>query len=134
MSRTTKDYKGIGYDGTTHSIDGSTITFDQTQVGGSAQVGKLVKLKSGTASVVELVGAGDRIYGQLVDVKHNGICTVQTEGVAEVPMAASHGAAVGQRIVGAATGLATAAGADTDADHTILLLVGATKAQVHFGR
>jgi hypothetical protein len=101
--RNTTDYKGVGYRGQTFKIDGSSITFDQGAVGGSEQAGMLVGLKPGATSTVALASATVPVFGVLMSVKHDGACTVQHQGGAQITLAAAQSPEVGDYITGGAT-------------------------------
>lgn len=104
--RNTVDFKGVGYRGLTYYIDDDSITYDRTQVGGSAQAGRLVAFVDADPSVVQLAETGTGILGVLVDVKEDGACTVQIEGGAEITLAAAQDPNVGDFIgPGASAGL-----------------------------
>ena len=79
-------------------IDDSTITYSATEDGGSASVGLAVHLSA--ANTVELVGDGEAVYGKLMNVESDGICTVQVGGFMELPGGTSASLTLGKRIVG----------------------------------
>lgn len=81
--RKTSEYTGIDSVPVTFKIDDSTITFDADAAGGSAVVGRAVKLSAD--NVVALVGDGERVHGKLLLVESDGYCTVQTDGYCELP-------------------------------------------------
>jgi len=68
-------------------IDNSTITYDSTQLHGSAQIGLAVTL-SGDGTVA-LCADADPVYGVLSEVEYDGKCRVQIEGYAQLPGGAS---------------------------------------------
>jgi hypothetical protein len=82
----------------TFLIDNSTITFDKTQVGGSAVVGRAVQLVA--AGTVALTLDGGRVLGKLIQVETNLVCSVQCMGVVQLP-GGDAPPAFGNRIVGA---------------------------------
>lgn len=84
----------------TFRIDGSTITYDSTQPGGSAVVGRAVGLKAGTAGQVELVADAQMVLGLLYVVEPDGGCGVTVEGVVRLPGGDTPPTS-GKRIVGA---------------------------------
>jgi hypothetical protein len=96
--RAVLDYTHIDPQTVTFAIDNSTITFDATQDGGSAAVGKAVKL-SGNATVA-LTTDGSFVLGKLLLVEYDGKCTVQTGGFMKLPSGASASLTVGKAIVG----------------------------------
>lgn len=103
----------------TFRIDAATITYDATQPGGAAVVGRAVGLKAATAAIVELVADAQRVLGKLINVEADGACTVITEGVVQLP-GGDAPPAIGTAIVGAslsaARGYVRAAAAATLAD------------------
>lgn len=94
----------IGYDGlesdyVTLMIDDDTITFDEDEEGGSAQVGLAVKISG--ADEVALVADADPVYGELILVEGDGGCLVKKSGFVTLPGGTSHGITAGIRgIVG----------------------------------
>ena len=52
------------------------------------------------ANTVELVGDGEAVYGKLMNVESDGICTVQVGGFMELPGGTSASLTLGKRIVG----------------------------------
>ncbi len=96
-------FTGIDYHGTTYKY-GSTITFDATKAGGAAatMIGKAVSLT--TDDTVDLCQDGDHIIGKLQKVEDDGFCSVQDDGVVELPAGASATVTVGAPIVGALGG------------------------------
>lgn len=82
----------------TFKADGSDITFDATQPGGSAVVGRAVMLTTGIG-VVRLTGAGSPVLGKLLHVENDGYCAVQIGGVVTLPKGDGT-IAVGDKIVG----------------------------------
>jgi hypothetical protein len=96
--RLTLDYEQIDPQFVTFSIDNSTITYSATTAGGSAAVGKAVKL-SGNATIA-LTTDGSHVLGKLVLVEWDGKATVQTGGFVKLPSGASATLTVGKAIVG----------------------------------
>ena len=82
-------------------IDNSTITYDATEDGGSAQVGLAVGLSA--ADTVELVGDGEEVIGKLIKVESDNIATVQIKGCMELPGETGANLTLGKKIVGAAS-------------------------------
>jgi hypothetical protein len=78
--------------------DGSTVTFDRTQAGGSAQVGLAVNLSA--SKTIQTAGDGERILGVLLNVEPDGMCTVQVGGVATFKGGTSATLTPGSAIVG----------------------------------
>jgi hypothetical protein len=97
--RAVVDTQGIGYRAITLIADNSTITFDSTKAGGSAQVGLAVQM-SGQSTVALTVDASE-VVGRLERVHPDGMCVVQVEGGCELPGGASATLTAGTRIVGA---------------------------------
>ncbi len=67
----------------TFHIDGTTITFNESQNGGSDVVGRAVTLVG--HATVELADDGDPILGRLTLVESDGKCNVQTGGYMYLP-------------------------------------------------
>jgi hypothetical protein len=93
----------IGYDiesdFVTLRIDDDTITFDEDEAGGSAEVGLAVKISA--ADTVALVEDANPIYGELISVEGDGACLVKKGGFVTLPAGTSHGISAGTRgIVG----------------------------------
>jgi hypothetical protein len=89
---------GVGWLVETFKIDDSTITYDATQEGGSAAVGKGVTLSGN--DTVALVGDGEKVEGMLLHVESDGVAAVVTEGVVELPGGAGASLTRGKKIVG----------------------------------
>lgn len=85
----------------------STIVYDKTKTGGSAQVGLAVT--AGVDNEVTLIGDGERLRGKLLAVEPGGVCTVQIAGFMSLPGGASATLTVGGLVVGA-LGAASAKG------------------------
>lgn len=79
-------------------IDDSTITYDASEVGGSAQVGLAVTFSA--ANTVALAADADHIVGKLIKVEADGFCNVQTKGVMTLPGGDSATLTLGLPIVG----------------------------------
>ncbi|GIW06367.1 MAG: hypothetical protein KatS3mg060_1172 [Dehalococcoidia bacterium] len=97
--RDTISFVGIGAEYVTFRIDNATITYDATQPGGSAVVGRAVGLSA--AGTVELVANGDEVLGKLIAVEPNLTATVQTGGYCTLPGGQGASLTLGKRIVGA---------------------------------
>lgn len=97
--RKTVSFTRIGACDATYKIDNSTITYDVTKAGGSAQVGLAVTLSAD--DTVALTADADAVLGKLIKVEADGYCTVQEAGHLDLP--AGNGASVtrGKSIVGA---------------------------------
>lgn len=129
--RNTTDYKGVGYRGQTFKIDGTSIVFDQTKVGGSVSAGKLVGLSGTSASTVALSSATVEAWGVLMSVKHDSGCTVQHLGGAEITLAAAQVPVVGSYIIGGASaGLGYVAGAGVTSRMRVVKVLSNTVVQV----
>ena len=76
-SRKTLAYDGIGFKAATYKIDGVTITYSATSVGGAAatMLNKAVSL-AGVDGVVQLCSDGEAVEGKLLLVEPDGYCTL----------------------------------------------------------
>jgi hypothetical protein len=92
-------FEGIGEEVATYLIDNSTITYDITKAGGSAQVGLAVTL-SGDGTVA-LTADSDAVEGKLLLVESDNKASVQVEGYVKLPGGASATLTRGTKIVGA---------------------------------
>ncbi len=94
------DVSNIGVGGVyrTYKIDDSTITYDGTKAGGSAQVGLAVTFSA--ADTVALCADADEVVGKLILVEADDKCTVQTEGTMTLPGGDSATLTLGTKIVG----------------------------------
>jgi hypothetical protein len=92
-------YEGIAPVYATYLIDGSTITYDATKAGGSAQVNLAVVLSA--SKTVALTQDASAVHGKLILVEADGKCTVQTGGYCTLPGGASATLTPGSRVVGA---------------------------------
>lgn len=94
-------YERINAKEVTFVIDNSTITFDQTQKNGSAQVGKVVALTA-VAKTIGLVQTNGEILGRLEKVEPDGAATVNVRGGMDLP---TDGTAItiGGGLIGGAT-------------------------------
>lgn len=95
--RSEVSFLGIGYKAFTYPHD-NTIVYDETEEGGSAQVGLAVTLES--HGTVSLVGDGEQVEGKLMKVEPDGFCVVQNGGVMTLPGGDSATLTVGLKIVG----------------------------------
>jgi hypothetical protein len=91
-------FDGIGYQAETFKIDDSTITYDSTEDGGSAQVGLAVTLS--TDDTVALVADGNDVLGKLIKVESDDKAVVQTKGYCTLPGGDSASLTLGEKIVG----------------------------------
>lgn len=99
MSREDTSLEGIGYEGVTLKADNSgDIVYDATQPYGSAAVGRAVMM-SGNRQI-RLVGDGQAIYGKLLKVEPDGMCTVQDDGKCHLPAGAGAVITVDSKVVG----------------------------------
>ena len=85
-------------DTVTFKIDNSTITFDEDEDAGSAQVGLAVALSA--AGTVELVGDGEEVVGKLLKVERDLKATVQVGGFMTLPGGSGATLTLGKKIVG----------------------------------
>jgi len=97
--RNTVAFEGIGEVLATFIIDNSTITFDDTKVGGSAAVGKAVEMSA--ANTVALAADGAEVIGKLIKVSKDLKATVQIKGGMSLPGGNGAALTVGKKIVGA---------------------------------
>jgi hypothetical protein len=100
--RATPAYDDIDATYVTFIADNSTITYSATAVGGSAAVGKAVKLSA--ARTVALTTDGSHVKGKLIKVEADLRCTVQTEGYMTLPGGNGASLTLGKKIVGAVDG------------------------------
>ncbi len=92
-------FDGIGVRRVTYKTDNSTILYDKTKVGGSAQVGLAVELS--TDDTVALAQDGNPVEGKLVEVFDDNTCSVEVDGYVDLPAGASAAVNIGRKIVGA---------------------------------
>lgn len=92
------DNNGVGALYETFKIDNSTITYDRDEPNGSAQVGLAVTFSA--ADTVALVADAQRVVGKLIQVFSDNKCTVQVQGVCELPGGDSATLTLGTPIVG----------------------------------
>lgn len=92
-------WEGEGRLNQTFTYDNSSITYDASEEGGSAQVGLAVTI-SANAGVIALVGDGEFVLGKLLKVESDGKCSVQTKGVMELPGGNGASLTIGKAIVG----------------------------------
>lgn len=93
------NYNGIGRETVTLKIDDSTIKYSATAADGSVSVGLAVTLSAD--GTVALCADADRVLGKLLEVTHDGFCTVQVGGFVTLPGGASATLTRGLAIVGA---------------------------------
>ncbi len=105
--RTNVSNIGVGGVYRTYKIDDSTITYDATKTGGSAQVGLAVTFS--TDDTVALCADGDAVIGKLILVEGDDKANVMTEGTMTLPGGDSATLTLGATIVGA-LGAASAKG------------------------
>lgn len=96
--RSAVSFQGLGYNAYTFLTD-STISYDATLAGGSAQVGLAVVVNG--AGQVGLVADGEAVHGKVIKVESDDLATIQVEGVCELPAGASATVTAGKRVVGA---------------------------------
>jgi hypothetical protein len=101
--RKTIAYDDIGTLNVTFKIDNSTITFSASEVGGSAQVGKAVKLAA-AADTVELTTDGSEVLGELKQVYADNYGVVQVKGMSKLPQGSGAAVTLGKAIVGDTSG------------------------------
>ncbi len=100
--RKTLAFDGVGAHYVTMEIDGTDITYDAAQPGGSAVVGRAVALVGSTSDgKVDLAGDGEAIYGKLISVHKDGYCTVQRCGFCALPGGNGATLTLNTKIVGA---------------------------------
>lgn len=116
--RKTVEFEGIGAVTATFAIDASTITYDATKAGGSAQVGLAVTFSADRT--IQLVGDGEFVLGKLLTVESDGYATVQTHGYMTLPggtgATLTRGAAIVGDLLVAAEGYVRAAASGTAAE------------------
>src|SRR3990172_9043629 len=76
----------------------STIVYDATLTGGSAQVGLAVSIESN--GVVTLAGSGENVFGKLLSVGSDGFASVQFQGWMTLPGGTGATLTAGLKIVG----------------------------------
>lgn len=94
-------FDGIAPVPVTFIADGITITYDNTQKGGSAVVGRAVRLVPGTPQTVELIGDAEHLLGELMIVEKDLKCTVKIAGVLDLPGGTAATLTPGSKVVGA---------------------------------
>lgn len=92
-------YREIDTVPATYKIDNSTITYDSSKGGGSAQVGLAVNLSA--SGTVQLVSDAETVLGRLVMVDADNFATVQVDGYAMLPKGNGATVTPGTKIVGA---------------------------------
>lgn len=96
--RSAISFQGLGYNAYTFATD-STISYDATLAGGSAQVGLAVVVNG--AGQVGLVADGEAVFGKVIKVESDDFATIQVDGVCEFPKGSSATVTAGKRVVGA---------------------------------
>lgn len=79
-------------------IDDVTITYDEDQAGGSAQVGLAVNLS--THQTWQLAGNNETVGGKLIKVEKDGVCTIQHKGGMTLPGGTAATLTPGSKIMG----------------------------------
>jgi len=79
-------------------IDGVTITYSATAVGGSAGVGLAVNMSA--SKTIQLAGDGEPVIGKLLKVESDGIATVQIGGGMTLPGGTGATLTPGSKIMG----------------------------------
>lgn len=97
--RTNVSNIGVGGVYRTYKIDNSTITYDATKAGGSAQVGLAVTFSA--ADTVALAADGEAVMGKLILVESDDKCNVMTDGTMTLPGGNGATLTLGATIVGA---------------------------------
>ena len=97
--RDTLSHEGVDGVYETFKIDNSTITFDKTKPGGSAQVGLAVTFSADDTA--KLTEDGEYVLGKLIEVEIDNKATIQTGGGMSLAGGASASLTVGKQIVGA---------------------------------
>ncbi|MCI0489380.1 MAG: hypothetical protein L0229_22535 [Blastocatellia bacterium] len=82
----------------TYKIDNSTIVYDKTKTGGSAQVGFAVTFSAD--DVVKLTEDGEAVVGRLELVEADNFCVVRVNGPVSLPGGDSATLTLGKKIVG----------------------------------
>lgn len=117
----------------------NTISYSKDQVGGSVHALGNYAVKATGNGEVGLVGAGEAILGELMEVSRDGYCSVTVEGQGlQFKMGAASGVTVGNRIAGATGdsvggqtgGYVVNAGADVDGKGHVTDVAGTAKNSV----
>lgn len=95
--RNTVAFQGINYNAQTFLTD-SSISFDRNQPGGSAQVGKAVKMTG--AKTVGLTTDGSGVVGVILSVESDDKATIHTGQYVEFPAGEGATLTLGSKIVG----------------------------------
>ena len=111
----------------TYQIDNSTITYDSTQKGGSAQVGLAVTLAGD--DTVALAGDGAAIEGKLILVTSDNFCVVQVSGYLTLPGGDGATLTLGKKIVGD-LGAASAAGYIREVNTAVAAELGVMRGRI----
>jgi hypothetical protein len=93
-------YKRINAHETTFQGAG-LIVFDATAKNGSPHVGKAVA-RAGQGTV-DLTDDGTEVFGKLIKVEHDGYCTIQEQGYADLPFTGAMTYGDKSNLVGSAT-------------------------------
>ncbi len=97
--RTNVSNIGVGGQYRTYKIDNSTITYDASKAGGSAQVGLAVTFSAD--DTVALCADGDAVIGKIILVESDNKANIMTQGTMTLPGGASATLTRGAKIVGA---------------------------------
>lgn len=97
--RATVVFDGLQAQYATYKIDGTTISYLATAVGGSASVGLAVKMS--TDDTVILTTDGSDVEGKLITVESDNMATVQVGGYCTLPGGNGAALTLGKKIVGA---------------------------------
>lgn len=135
------DNEGIGFRAETYKFD-SSIVYDITKKGGSAQAEAGLAVTINGNGQVGLVADAERVLGKLIGTEQDGFCTVQIEGGCTLPGGTGATLTPGSKIVGALLGAAkgyirtAAASAAEDAvsAHEIFDASVSTAVKVNLGR
>jgi hypothetical protein len=98
-SRLNVDFQGVDAVYLTFKIDNSTVLYDITKAGGSAQVNLAVKLT--TDDTIALTTDGSMVLGKLLSVESDLMATVQVEGGMVLPAGNGASLTIGKKVVGA---------------------------------
>lgn len=96
--RAVMSHEGVHRKTEKFKIDDSTITYDRTKEGNSAQVGLAVTLSAN--DTIALTADADFVLGKLLLVEEDGFATVQIGGYADLPAGDGATVTAGQPVVG----------------------------------